>query len=799
VSVVASWITLYPQWFISERNAMERSYPRFRVDERALRAGVLRYYGELVIRPSGGAKRQPVRVGYPASSPFEPPVVVPIEALPEFDGDGAAKSFPDPIFFNRRHQMASGALCLFQRDTRGATGGEWISVIDVLRRAEEWLVGHHTGRWPPDSRESELETHFFYGGDILLSGTFYTPEIAGSGTFHMVRDMRRLLDGVSKEDPPLIVTVLTYRREGIDVVLDARRELENIYPWLSNEAWSPEKLSEFEGRKTDDYWRLVADHGYWWSLPEEPRPFRDGAGLLKELERVATEGDAWKLVSGALGSDLTIRSKHFFGLRYPGRSGEPEWLVLRLTGKAKETTSGGVVVVPEDDKRRDFERAYVECFHVHGARAEEIQLRNTNVVKRSVREKTVALIGLGALGSKVAELLAQAGVGTFRLCDLDRLATGNVARHVGGLTEFGARKTRVVMTRLFNINPHLTISDIWDDSAVSNLDKLAAFMEPADLTISTIADENVESAINQIAIVGNKIVVYGRAMRSGGVGRVFVVRPGIDPCKMCLGLYAQESRAGKAAPPDWIDVTEREEDVLLHECGRPVIPASAVDLSFVASLIARVSLDVLEDNATSHNHWLWSREPAVELDQRLDKRFVTICGALPKHAGCPACSEPDVARVMLPQAVCDAIRAEVEANKSVETGGILLGFVDEDRRAVIVSATGPGPKATKSATGFDRDVEFVQAELERSAKEHGERGLYLGEWHSHLETDPEPSGRDIMSMSGIAAAQNYATRCPIMLIAGLDTQTGKVAVLKTWAFPLSGRVFPIEHEVVAAS
>jgi integrative and conjugative element protein (TIGR02256 family) len=155
--------------------------------------------------------------------------------------------------------------------------------------------------------------------------------------------------------------------------------------------------------------------------------------------------------------------------------------------------------------------------------------------------------------------------------------------------------------------------------------------------------------------------------------------------------------------------------------------------------------------------------------------------------------------VILPQAVCDAIRVEVEANKSVETGGILLGFVDEDRRAVVVRATGPGPKATKSATGFDRDVEFVQAELKRSAKELGQRGLYLGEWHSHLETDPEPSGRDIMSMCGIAAAQNYATRCPIMLIAGLDTQTGKVAVLKTWAFPLSGRVFPIEHEVVSAS
>lgn len=51
--------------------------------------------------------------------------------------------------------------------------------------------------------------------------------------------------------------------------------------------------------------------------------------------------------------------------------------------------------------------------------------------------------------------------------------------------------------------------------------------------------------------------------------------------------------------------------------GRPVISASAVDLSFVAALIGRVALDVLEGQDREKNHWLWSRLSASDVDPRL--------------------------------------------------------------------------------------------------------------------------------------------------------------------------------------
>jgi integrative and conjugative element protein (TIGR02256 family) len=280
------------------------------------------------------------------------------------------------------------------------------------------------------------------------------------------------------------------------------------------------------------------------------------------------------------------------------------------------------------------------------------------------------------------------------------------------------------------------------------------------------------------------------------MGRVFLVRPGADPCKACLGEYARASRSGECAPADWIDVIESTDEFLAHECGRPVIPASAADLEFVAAIISRVAIDYLEGKSLEENHWLWSRTPAPDVDPRFDRPMVTHLAKLPRWSDCWACREPDIAQVVMNQEVRNCIAAMTEESSNSETGGILIGTIDDQHRAVVLRATGPGPGARKSKEGFARDVEYVQAELDRLTRETKWQAVYIGEWHSHLESDPQPSTRDIDSMSGIAAAPNYLTRCPVLLIAGLDTKTQQVAALKTWAFPIGGRMYPIANELL---
>ena len=71
------------------------------------------------------------------------------------------------------------------------------------------------------------------------------------------------------------------------------------------------------------------------------------------------------------------------------------------------------------------------------------------------------------------------------------------------------------MSRLLEINPYLEFEEnhIVFEPIVKSLDILADFISSADLVICTTADEGVESAINQLAVINKKTVLYGRAIR----------------------------------------------------------------------------------------------------------------------------------------------------------------------------------------------------------------------------------------------------------------------------------------------
>jgi integrative and conjugative element protein (TIGR02256 family) len=792
--MVISWITLYPSWYIQERQDIAYHYPSFSVYEKAFEAGTLIYFGELVVRASSGAIRHPVILEYPPGFPFQSPKVTPINSLPEISPNGEIRHKVTTIFLDKRHQMPDGSLCLFQRETRQIPGGDILRGLDVLRRAQQWFLGLHTRHWPPDSIQSELEAHFFYVTDVLLSKVFFSSNLKGSGRFFMIPDPRRVRDSEKPDDvSPMIVTAIT-EESGILKVLDAREDLSRVYPWIQDEAWGPSVTAKIETDKIDDLTEFVK-YGYWWSLPEEPLPFRDGKGFLRELSRISSESDSWSIVSAALGVGLTQDKAHFFGIQYLGRNGETEWLILiMLRGERKDR----LVLKTDEIKRREFEESPIYCLRVHTVREKYLRFRNTGVIQDSVKNMKVALIGLGALGSSVAELLAKAGIGKFRLCDMERLSTGNVARHIGGINEFGMRKTHVVIRRLLEINPFLTFEqeDILYGSAIGSLDRLSAFIKPVDLVISTVADEGVESIINQISVIDRKVVVYGRSLRSGSMGRVFLVRPGIDACKSCLSEYHNTDIGGNEVPEDWITIEERPEDVLLHECGRPVIAGSAIDLSFVSGLIARVALDYLEGKAGENNHWIWSRVSALEIDERLNFPLCTFSGTLKPNPNCDSCQEPEITRLVLTEEAKKMIISTTEASSDKETGGVLIGFVDNSRRAIVVKATGPGPNAVQTKALFDRDVEYIQTELEKAASELGERGLYLGEWHSHLEPDPRPSTTDITSLFGIAEALNYLTRSPSMIIVGMSPTDKKVCSVKSWNFMIGGRSYMLDIETL---
>lgn len=224
-----SWIAQHPDWYASELALLARYYPDFRIDPEYLEVGALVVYVEVVVRRPGGAHRQPLRVVYPEATPYEQPAVVPLKSAPRWAADdslvGAA---PEPEFFSARHQMPGGNLCLFERETRAA-GGDLVDIRQVLRRAEQWLRAHATGRFPPDTVESELESHFRPGGDILVEEAFDSPDLGPHGLFFMVPDLFRVHEKKSGAYSAIVIGG-TSEGNGVARAFDFRKQLARLYP-----------------------------------------------------------------------------------------------------------------------------------------------------------------------------------------------------------------------------------------------------------------------------------------------------------------------------------------------------------------------------------------------------------------------------------------------------------------------------------------------------------------------------------------------------------------------------------------
>lgn len=74
---------------------------------------------------------------------------------------------------------------------------------------------------------------------------------------------------------------------------------------------------------------------------------------------------------------------------------------------------------------------------------------------------SVAVFGVGGVGSFTAEALARAGVGSLTLIDHDTIDVTNINRQIHALTEtVGKAKTTVMAERIRAINPHCQVREI---------------------------------------------------------------------------------------------------------------------------------------------------------------------------------------------------------------------------------------------------------------------------------------------------------------------------------------------------
>lgn len=252
----------------------------------------------------------------------------------------------------------------------------------------------------------------------------------------------------------------------------ALKDIGNVFAIKSFESRRGEVVRAWLGRELGDLAKERMVNGFWWLWPQPivVRPWQ-APGTWRDLRRVARvmniDVDAmlrWLFpqLRGSKSSAILM-----LGYPMPRRIGEDvvevHWdalLLPRLDGEAGQPRGfrpNARGWWNRDRYGKFADAVALEYLYTNNWSGDRLQARGR--LPSAVRESNIALIGCGALGSVLSEMIVRAGVKSIALVDEDVLESGNINRHVATLIDVGKSKVPVVAQRLRQISPTVRVTE----------------------------------------------------------------------------------------------------------------------------------------------------------------------------------------------------------------------------------------------------------------------------------------------------------------------------------------------------
>lgn len=195
--------------------------------------------------------------------------------------------------------------------------------------------------------------------------------------------------------------------------------------------------------------------------------------------------------------------------------------------------------------------------------------------------KSVAIVGVGALGSFIADALARSGIGRLTLVDNDSLLPGNLIRHFASYHFVGADKASAVRGEL-KLKERMEFDRVKAIIAdAREIDRALRLVEDHDLVVNATADFAVTAALHHAAAAVGRSILSAALQNSGETFRIDILPP----------LAGAESLPTSARPAD-------QNQPLLFEpgCGSPVSPTPPYAVIEAAGAATRHTIGLLIGN-----------------------------------------------------------------------------------------------------------------------------------------------------------------------------------------------------------
>lgn len=195
----------------------------------------------------------------------------------------------------------------------------------------------------------------------------------------------------------------------------------------------------------------------------------------------------------------------------------------------------------------------------------------------ALADRTAAVVGVGAVGSHVADLLARAGVHRLVLCDSETLRPGNCVRHLAGVEHVGKAKTEAVLHVICGAS-HDPPGGIETREAVRTRADAAALAAQVHLVVDCTGAGPATALVSDAALHSGTPAVTVYLQRDGQVARV-------DRWPLADGEVRLEEVPPPPGPP--------RQRLREGGCGDPVSPAPPHAAVTAAAAAARAAIHLL--------------------------------------------------------------------------------------------------------------------------------------------------------------------------------------------------------------
>jgi len=648
--------------------------------------------------------------------------------------------FAHTRFVGTPHVQWGNSICLYQSGETEYDPSD--GMFGFFERVEQWMRAAGKGELDPDDAPLHPPVAYTTTSTTFVVRANTHTEIADDGIWIGRADLRKVRD------------------DRFDLVgwtkLNDWGDADPGHPIAAAVLFNKPLATEFP-TKVNDLINLVENAGLSFSLLYS---------LLRLFSLVGSEEEPAYFVLGA-----PMRRKA------AGEPLRPHLTVWEIGPDTLKTLRAMVRSKGKDEASRDelaqwMVKADVRWCDVLEDRPEIVNRRDGGTLLAALSEKRVLLLGCGALGSAVAEMVLRSNAAKLHLVDYGIVKPGVLVRQRYADSDIGSAKANALQAHLQTIGLECVVTAEQCNLANQALSRFN--FQDWDLVIDASASASaIHQMEEELKTQSLPIPMLSMSVSAAAEnGSVLVKMPRYSGGPHHIARQAKLEAFAKNAGHSLVKAfwPERETVKVFQPepgCSAPTFIGSVADIDHHAAGLLNIGLSRIKSLAPDAASLDLVAAPWLLADD--SKRHIlrfTFKGYAPHSELMHGYTvlRSDVAALDMTSELNRIARTRSD---KVETGGLIFGEIDDAHQVIWVdSVSGPPPDSTASETQFLCGTAGTKELNVFKSAASGKSSRFIGIWHTHPISRGRPSQDDLHAMLELLHFQEFPPRQVIMLIVG---------------------------------